>query len=681
MHRKDMIGMVVTILVIVGLFYGASALFFPSKPAPAPTPAANAPADNTPLPPAAGGELRSTTPSTQVATRPTSASEDRGFKAIERAEARTHRLANSRLTAVISERGATIESLSFVDAAGNPVFLRTPSDPVEKPSVALEMLRPLEAAPSLAPLALRLDDNDEWRNTARWELVSGPVDAAGGGQSLTFRFPPSQGFAHSRESDDTILFKTITLRPDTFRLDVELRVENHGDKVADKVVGLWGPVGMTNDGTHTGAEHARVALYGSTEGKRFSDLHEEPAIAHLKDELADINEDRAEEGKPALTSVDNRTLDEMDKEDRFLLAHGLRTQFFLAVLAANPDLRDNRWSGTVLPVGGTAAVSLLAPPLQVPAAKDGKAGEQSTRMSFYVGPRDKEYLEQAWNAPAPQDEELNAQWRDLAPTGWPSMVSAPLHWILRKLTDGVGPGLAIIFLTLIVRMVLSPLSYRGQKSMAVYTQKMKIVKPQLDKIKEKYQGNTERDAQLRMLTETRAAMKEQNVGILPLGGCLPMFIQLPIFIGLYRTFGNAFYLRQANFLWINDLSLPDATIPFSTGLSMGFLSFLTHNGIFTINLLPLVWIGLSLVQMRLQPKPDDPQQAAMQKQMGCIFPLMGLMFYSFASGFAFYFIVSSIYSIAESKLIKRHLIRTGVVQRPLPKDAKAADKPAYHGAK
>jgi membrane protein insertase Oxa1/YidC/SpoIIIJ len=115
---------------------------------------------------------------------------------------------------------------------------------------------------------------------------------------------------------------------------------------------------------------------------------------------------------------------------------------------------------------------------------------------------------------------------------------------------------------------------------------------------------------------------------------------------------------------------------------MFLLSFLTHNGFLTFNILPMLWIALSILQFKMQPKPDDPQQAAMQKQMGCIFPIMGLMFYGFASGFAFYFIVSSIYSIAESKLIKHNLIKQGVMPPPKKKlDVKAGDKPDYHAAK
>jgi YidC/Oxa1 family membrane protein insertase len=392
-------------------------------------------------------------------------------------------------------------------------------------------------------------------------------------------------------------------------------------------------------------------------------------------------------GREDRTWVTNRELDDVTNPDRYLVAHGLRTQYYLAFLGADPDLPDGRWTGRILPIGESAAartgaISLVAPPVTVPAASGDTPGEASRRMLLYAGPRDKQILEDAWLAVPPQDERLPVRWSKLGSSGFFDLIASPLVWLLRHLTSAVGAGLAIILLTLIVRILLSPLSYRGQKAMAVYAQKMKVVKPKLDAIKEKYAGKKDRDSQMKMLTETRLAMREENVGMLPLGGCLPMLLQLPIFIGLYRAFGTAFFLRQAEFLWIKDLSLPDATIPGSWYIGEGWLSFIAYNGFLTLNILPVLWIVLALVQFRMQPKPDDPQQQAIQKQMGCIFPLMGVIFYGFAAGFALYFIVSSLYSIGESKLIKHNLRKQGVLPPPGSKDTKVkdGDKPDYHAA-
>ncbi|MCF6228985.1 MAG: YidC/Oxa1 family membrane protein insertase [Planctomycetes bacterium] len=317
----------------------------------------------------------------------------------------------------------------------------------------------------------------------------------------------------------------------------------------------------------------------------------------------------------------------------------------------------------------------MAPEVAVEAKSDA-----TINMSMYLGPRDKTYLEESWAAHEPENKELDPVWTDLATSGFFDLLSAPRVLLLSLLGGWVGPGMAIIFLTLIVRFGLSPLSYRGQKNMAVYTQKMKIVKPRLDVVKEKYKDKKDRDTQLKMLTETRAIMKSEGVGFVPIAGCLPMFLQLPIFIGLYSAFGNSFFLRQEGFLWISDLTLPDASFGIATKVG-GIIEMLSHNGYLTLNVLPILWIVLSILQFKMQPKPDDPQQAAMQKQMGCMFPIMGLFFYGFASGFAFYFIISSIYSMGESRLIKYNLRKSGVLPDPKTEvKVKDGDKPEYHAS-
>jgi YidC/Oxa1 family membrane protein insertase len=676
MHRKDMIQMVAVIAVLVIGFFLAQAFLFPTpEPPPMNAEGANQPAENKPAanePP----KIEDPKPSEPAVSKPTSADEARGFKPVERGRGKIHRLANSLLTAEFSERGGVLERLVFVNEHGEVIYKHSPDNPVDEPRSALELLLPLEET-DLAPGALVLDKNDDWRNTSRWEVVpDAPQPELG--KSITFRFPPSEGFQFNRESDETVLYKTFTLLPDTYRIDIAVRVANLGAKDVEKVIGVWGPVGVTNDAARNSGDHSRIALYASTDSKRYVEFKDSPTVAALKEEVDDVNEDLAGEGLPTGDWVSARDMDDIDQDDRFLVVHGIRTQFFLAFIAADPDMRDRRWSGQVQPIKNNrqhAAVSLIAPKLEVEAGKSGEV-----RMRIYAGPRDKSLLEEAWLANPPQDEELKVQWIELATSGFWDVIAAPLVWLLRQLTNLVGAGFAIILLTLIVRFSLSPLSYRGQKSMATYTQKMKVVKPKLDAIKEKYAGRKDQQSQLKMLTETREAMKEQNVGMLPLGGCLPMLIQLPIFIGLYRAFGIAFFLRQESFLWIHDLSLPDATLPVSTYLGEGWLSFLAHNGWLTFNLLPILWIILSVLQFKLQPKPDDPQQAAMQKNMAFIFPIMGLMFYGYAAGFSFYFIISSLYSIAESKLVKRSLIKQGVVPDPkLKPKVDETTKPDYHG--
>jgi YidC/Oxa1 family membrane protein insertase len=686
MHRKDMIQMIVAIALILVAFFAIQSWLIPDPPERPKTDETERdvtedPAED-PVEEPDPTEPDPDAPPTVTEPDPATADDEaRGFRYMSRGNARIWQLRNSRLTADISERGAVLETVRYVNHKDEVVYLRTPNNPRTVPSEPLTLLEPLDIAPNLSPLALLLDEHDDLRNTSRWELVNQNVGNPDETQSLEFRFPPSDAETPV-QADGTVLFKTITLHPDSYRFDVYVRVENHGSRPAEPRVGLWGPVGITNDGERRSAEYTRVALYGSTASLRFNDLTGSPRVSNIG---RDVNRTLRDMGRDDRDWVTNRELDEEDNPDRYLIAHGLRTQYYLAFLSYNPNHRDGQWGGTIKPIGDagrTGAISLIGPPLNVPPASDGAPGEAQRRMLFYVGPRDKQFLSDAWKVDPPDDERIPVQWEKLGSSGFFDLIASPLIWVLRHLTNAVGAGLGIIFLTLIVRFLLSPLSYRGQKAMAVYAQKMKVVKPKLDAIKEKYAGRKDRDSQMKMLTETRAAMREENVGMLPLGGCLPMLIQLPIFIGLFRTFGTAHFLRQAEFLWIRDLSLPDATIPGSWYIGEGMLSFIAYNGFLTLNILPVLWIVLAIMQFRMQPKPDDPQQQAIQKQMGCLFPAMGVIFYGFASGFALYFIVSSLYSIGESKLIKHNLRKQGVLPPPGSKETKVkeGDKPDYHTA-
>lgn len=671
MDRKSWIQMIFTIAIVVLVFFGLQAWVLPKREH---SPNA-APPENKPVEPP---KITDATPGSQRTTEPTAADKEHGFEPIARADGTRIKLANGQLTAVLNERGGVIESLAFVNERGENVYLHTPDDPTLEPSRPLQLINPVDDALGVAPLALRLDANDAKRNTSRWEASAISTDERGD-KSITFRFPP----APKTESDGSVIFKTLTLRKDTCRFDVVLRVENSGGKKIEKVLGVWGAAGLTNDSVRGSGDYSRVALYGSTLNKRFTKDDGGTVVSDFEKKHQKYNTWLSEEkGKPAEPYLDTVWLDERTGEGYYLMAHGLRTRYFLSFLAADIDSPSTEYSGHIRPMTQnnerTIACSLVTPKLEVAPGKSA-----STRLVFYTGPRDKRILEAAWEAAPPADAEVPNHWIELAPPGWPFIVTAPFAWVLRQLSGFAGAGVAIILLTLIVRLLLSPLSFKGQKSMAIYTKKMKVVKPKLDAIKEKYANRKDRDAQLSMLQETRDAMRAENVGFFPFGGCLPMLMQMPIFIGLYQTFANAFFLRHQTFLWIHDLSLPDASIPFSLEVHWlpGFISgFVTHNGVFTINVLPIAWIALSLIQLKMQPKPDDPQQAAMQKQMGCIFPIMGLMLYSYASGFALYFMVSSVYSLVETKLIKRHLIAKGIVDPPKPKPAADA-KPEYHGSK
>ncbi|MBS0263382.1 MAG: membrane protein insertase YidC, partial [Planctomycetes bacterium] len=129
------------------------------------------------------------------------------------------------------------------------------------------------------------------------------------------------------------------------------------------------------------------------------------------------------------------------------------------------------------------------------------------------------------------------------------------------------------------------------------------------------------------------------------GGCLPIFLQLPIFMGLYSSLNHAVDLRLAKFLWIDNLAAPDAL--FSFGLNVPFLGT-------NFNLLPIITVSLFVLQQKMfMPPPANEEQALQQKMMNFMMIFMGVMFYKVPAGLCVYFIASSLWGIAEKKLLPK----------------------------
>jgi YidC/Oxa1 family membrane protein insertase len=189
-------------------------------------------------------------------------------------------------------------------------------------------------------------------------------------------------------------------------------------------------------------------------------------------------------------------------------------------------------------------------------------------------------------------------------------------------------GVAIILITIVVRLLMYPIMQRQMRSM----KRMSAMQPRLKEIQEKYADDKERQSQ-----EMMKAYKES--GFNPLTGCLPMFLQLPVFIGLYYALQGAIALRQEPFLaWIHDLSAPEAlfTIP---GLDL------------PVRLLPILMGGSMVLQSRMTPTTMDPAQARM---MNTVMPVMfTFMFYQFASGLVLYWLVSNLLGIGQQLLVNR----------------------------
>lgn len=184
----------------------------------------------------------------------------------------------------------------------------------------------------------------------------------------------------------------------------------------------------------------------------------------------------------------------------------------------------------------------------------------------------------------------------------------------------VAYGLGIILVTLLVKLIFLPLSYKSTKGM----QKMREVQPELKALREKYKDDTQR-----LYYEQQKLFKER--GVSQLGGCLPMLVQIPVFFAMFNTFRSAIEIRNAQFLWVADLSMPDAIF----GLPIHPLALLT---------------GLTMfLQQKLTPMPD-PNQARMMNIMSLVFIFF---FYNMPAGLTLYMTVNQLFSIGQMLLFRR----------------------------
>ena len=202
-------------------------------------------------------------------------------------------------------------------------------------------------------------------------------------------------------------------------------------------------------------------------------------------------------------------------------------------------------------------------------------------------------------------------------------------------------GIAIILLTVCVRLILFPLS-RKQARMA---QKMQELQPLLAKLKEECGDDKERFAR-----EQFALFRQYGVN--PMGGCLPALIQLPVLIGLWQALNNSVALRHSSFLWIENLAAPDMLFKFPFRMEAVPLIGWAIGPYF--NLLPIVVVALMLIQTKLfSPPPTTPEAEQQQAMMKYMMIFMAFMFYKVPSGLGIYFITSSLWQIGERLLLPK----------------------------
>ena len=212
-----------------------------------------------------------------------------------------------------------------------------------------------------------------------------------------------------------------------------------------------------------------------------------------------------------------------------------------------------------------------------------------------------------------------------------------IYDIFRSLFGSVG--LAVILMTLLVRGLMMPLSIKNQLSMRGYSRKIQKIKPKISALQERYAKNPKK-----LREEQMKLYRENGIGF-P-GGCLMMLLQIPIWFALFSALRREFTLRGESFLWIPDLSGPDAII------ELGFCIPLIVTQICSINLLPFLMVTLSIIHMKNMPKPQDEQSAQQYKMMKWMPIIFAVVLYNYTAALLIYMTISSGFSILESKIVR-----------------------------
>jgi YidC/Oxa1 family membrane protein insertase len=375
------------------------------------------------------------------------------------------------------------------------------------------------------------------------------------------------------------LQKQITFKADSYDVGVQVVAKNLDDKEAALQPKLaWGPGLRTSADKHHGTVQPPVLWL---DDKR---VHED---------LTKLSKEKTIEGKVSWIAL----------QDTYFTAALLPDQDGVnAFLNKGPE--------------DQAIIGLEGPRKPVPSG-----GELALKAEVYAGPRDLDTLKAVGHS---LDQMIDL--------GWFDFLARPALWLLKTVYHFTGNyGIAIILITILQKVVFYPLTYKSIKSM----QAMQTLQPKVQALQERYKNNPQKKQE-----EMMALYKKQGVN--PMGGCLPMIIQIPIFVALYNALSSSVEMWQAHFLWIRDLTQPD---------SLFTLALWGGQDYNVGNLLGLL-MGVSMwIQQKMSPTGGDPRQAQMMLWMMPI--LFTFMFWNFPSGLVLYWFVNNLLQIGQQWLINR----------------------------
>ncbi len=317
---------------------------------------------------------------------------------------------------------------------------------------------------------------------------------------------------------------------------------------------------------------------------------------------------------------------------------GFKNQFFSSVMIARTNFASASLKSDVLE-DSRSYLKAMSASTQL----DYSASlENPVSFTLFMGPNSYPLLDDLEETILP-DENLHLT--KLIPLGW-SLFRWINTWIIIPVFDILGQwisnyGIIILLLTIFIKIILFPFTYKSYMSQA----KMRVLAPEIKEINEKYPGS---ENAMRRQQETMALYS--RAGASPFSGCLPMLLQLPILIAMFNFFPSAIELRGQSFLWVKDLSAPDAIVSWTTNIPLISSTFGNHISLFCL-LMTAVNIIYTKINMQSQPGGDSMPG---MKMMMYLMPLMFLVFFNnYAAGLSYYYFLSLLITIIQTYIFRK----------------------------
>ncbi|MFH0887694.1 MAG: membrane protein insertase YidC [Planctomycetota bacterium] len=497
------------------------------------------------------------------------------------------KLENNYFQATISNKGAAIESFTFKQYKA------------AKNASQLSIINSVES--DKYALTLRFIQSDIDIENNLWEIVEETA------AMIKFRYTTPDGL---------VIYKVFSLNKYNYTLDYNISLENISDSPITSTLVINGTNGLPYE-TYNFVDITGLHAYTDKENKWY--IKEKPLPAELA----------------KLKKSENIKSDVLTQGQDNVSWTGITSKYFSTILVplSNTDIATYNFDLIESPVTNSAsaqAAELLNLNFHLQTKELSLKPGETKRLDFifYAGPKETSELATF----------TNLGFDKLLSYGWFGFISKILLLILAGLY-GIfkNYGIAIIALTIIIKVILFPITKKGQVSMY----RLQKLTPRIKALQEQYKNDKQR-----LGVEQLKLWKEYGVN--PLSGCLPMLLQIPVFFGLYWALALAIELRQAPFmLWINDLSQADqlCKLPFPI------------LGATYLHVLPLIMTISWLIQSLTQPKSPDPQTRQQQKLFVFMPLIFGILFYNVPSGLTLYWFTSTLLGIVEQIIIKKYYFK------------------------